>query len=89
MDRSRREMTLFRSDLNKAKKKRRELHSLRCDLAYKLHVGYSQCLHCNADTCLDFQPGVKLHAIWHCYTALSGLQTLGLHGELLKLRHVA
>ena len=40
MDRSKREMFLFRSDLNKAKKKRRELHSLRCDLAYKLHVGY-------------------------------------------------
>lgn len=49
MDRSKREVTAFRSELNKAKKKRRELHSLRCDLAYKLHVGRCQHLHCNTN----------------------------------------
>ncbi|KAL3133849.1 hypothetical protein ABBQ32_008318 [Trebouxia sp. C0010 RCD-2024] len=38
MDRSKREVAAFRSEVNRAKKKRRELHSLRCDLAYKLHV---------------------------------------------------
>ena len=51
MDRSRREMFLFKSELNKAKKKRRELHSLRCDLAYKLHVGSCTALHCTALHC--------------------------------------
>lgn len=46
MDPSKREMFLFKSDLNKAKKKRRELHSLRCDLAYKLHVSCLTVLCC-------------------------------------------
>lgn len=45
MDRSKREVAAFRSEVNRAKKKRRELHSLRCDLAYKLHVG--RYMHCS------------------------------------------
>ena len=38
MDRSKKEMRVYRSELNKAMKKNRELHSLRCDLAHKLRV---------------------------------------------------
>lgn len=40
MNPTKREMLTWRSLANKAKKKNREMHSLRCDLSHKLDVGF-------------------------------------------------
>ena len=40
MNPTKREMLTWRGLVNKAKKKNREMHSLRCDLSYKLEVGF-------------------------------------------------
>ena len=51
MDRSRREMKTWKTEVNKAKKKARELYSLRCDMQHKLKVSCNIFLpssdHCN------------------------------------------
>ena len=39
MDPVKRDMLAWKASVNKAKKKNREMHSLRCDLSYKLDVG--------------------------------------------------
>lgn len=41
MNRHSRDLTLWKSEVNKIKKKTRELHSLRCDMSYKLNVAES------------------------------------------------
>ena len=69
MDRSKKEMIIFRSELNKAKKKNRELHSLRCDLAYKLNVSPAHTA-CNVSHTLRRLPGwhkpeCMLHVVLH------------------------
>ncbi len=66
MDRQKKEMIIWRGEINRAKKKARELHSLRCDMSYKLNVIPSlmpcTCLNCVADSLLHVLCGSLLQA---------------------------
>lgn len=41
MNRHKKDLMSWKAEVNKVKKKTRELHSLRCDLSYKLNVSCS------------------------------------------------